>query len=239
MTARILQRHLRALSDPEKARVLRRFFKTRPGEYGEGDRFLGVMVPDIRKTVREFQDTPLAEVRNLLRSPFHEERLLALLILVRQYERADERRRGAIYSLYLRSARFVNNWDLVDLTAPNIVGVHLRNRSRRPLYALARSRDLWKRRIAVLATFTFLRDGQYGDTLAIARSLLRDEEDLIHKAAGWMLREVGKRDQRALETFLRSHCRSMPRTMLRYAIERFPEAKRRRYLNGGTGADFP
>lgn len=238
MTARILQRRLRVFSDPEKARVLRRFFKTGPGEYGEGDRFLGVMVPDIRRTVREFQNVPLAEVRKLLRSPFHEERLLALLILVRQYERADERRRAAIYSLYLRSTRSVNNWDLVDLTAPNIVGIHLKNRSRRPLYALARSHDLWKRRIAILATFAFLRDGQYDDSLAIARSLLHDEEDLIHKAAGWMLREVGKRDQRVLETFLRTHCRSMPRTMLRYAIERFPKAKRRQYLNGSVPGEL-
>lgn len=234
MTARILQRRLRMLSNPEKARVLRRFFKTGPGEYGEGDRFLGVMVPDIRMTVREFQDAPLAEVRKLLRSPFHEERLLALLILVRQYERSDEHRRAAIYALYLRSTRAINNWDLVDLTAPNIVGGHLKRRSRKPLYTLARSNDLWKRRIAILATFTFLRDGQYEDTLAIAKSLLRDEEDLIHKAAGWMLREVGKRDQRVLETFLRAHCRSMPRTMLRYAIERLPETKRRQYLKGSV-----
>lgn len=232
ITVRTMQRRLRRSADPVKARLLLRFFKTGPGEYGEGDRFLGIMVPDIRRAVQEFREAPLSEIRRLLRSPFHEERLLALLILVRQYERMAEARRIAIYSLYLRSVRFINNWDLVDLTAPHIVGAHLKARSRRPLYVLARSKDLWKRRIAVLATFSFIRDGHFDDALAIAGILLADEEDLIHKATGWMLREVGKRDQRVLEGFLGKHCRSMPRTMLRYAIERFPHAKRLRYLNG-------
>ncbi len=231
-TARIMQRRLRLFSNPEKARVLRRFFKTGPGEYGEGDRFLGVMVPNIRKIVRFHQDAPLAELAKLLRSPWHEERLLALLILVRQYERGDDARRAAIYSLYLGNTRFINNWDLVDLTAPNIVGAHLLDKSRKPLFALARSRDLWKRRIAIMSTFHFIKSYDYADTLAISELLLYDKEDLIHKAVGWMLRETGKRALKTEERFLKRHYKSMPRTMLRYAIEKFPQSERRKYLDG-------
>lgn len=232
MTARKIQQRLRRLADPEKAKVLRRFFKTGPGEYGEGDRFHGIMVPHIRAVAREFRGAPLAEVRKLLPSPVHEERLLALLLLVDAFERGDDRRKRETYRLYLKSARHINNWDLVDLTAPKIVGPFLEEKSRRPLYRFAQSKNLWERRIAVLSTFHFIKNRDYTDALAVAEMLLDDEEDLIHKAVGWMLREVGKRDSAALEKFLRKHHPSMPRTMLRYAIERFPEAKRRRYLNG-------
>jgi 3-methyladenine DNA glycosylase AlkD len=223
-------RALRGAGSPRHAAVLQRFFKTGPGEYGEGDVFLGVRVPAVRKLAARYRDAPLTTVRALLRSPIHEVRLLALLLLVRRFEREGEPERERIYRLYLAHTRWINNWDLVDLSAPNIVGTHLLARSRGPLYRLARSHSLWERRIAVLATLAFIRQGQFADALDIADRLLRDREDLVQKAVGWMLREVGKRDRAAEEAFLRPRCRAMPRTMLRYAIERFPPAARRRYL---------
>ena len=232
MTAPEIRKRLRQFSTREKARVLQGFFKTGPGEYGEGDRFLGVVVPDIRRVAKEFQETPLEEINKILVSRFHEERLLALLMLVRQYEKGDEALKKRIYALYLKSTRYINNWDLVDLSAPNIVGTHLLDRNRKPLYVFARSNDLWKRRIAILSTFAFNRQNDIDDTLRISKSLLQDDHDLLHKAVGWMLREVGKRDLRAEERFLKQHYTTMPRTMLRYAIERFPEGKRRKYLDG-------
>lgn len=231
MTARIMSARLRTHASREKAKVLQRFFKTGQGEYGEGDIFLGVVMPDIRKTAREFQDAPIAEIEKLLRSPIHDERMLALLLLVRRFETGDDALKKKIYGLYLKNTRSINNWDLVDLSAPNIVGAYLLGRSRKPLYALARSRDLWKRRIAILSTFAFIRQHDFTDALAISEILVRDEHDLIQKAAGWMLREIGKRSLRTEETFLRRYCTVMPRTMLRYAIERFPEKKRKKYLN--------
>jgi 3-methyladenine DNA glycosylase AlkD len=227
-----IRRRLRGAARREKAAVLRRFFKTGPGQYGEGDLFLGVVVPDIRRVAAEFQDVPLDAVKELLASPYHEERLLALLILIRLFSRGDEKLQKRIFTLYLNSTRFINNWDLVDLSAPHIVGVFLARRDRGVLYDLARSRDIWKRRIAILSTFTFLRNNDFEDTLAIAEILLDDDHDLIHKAVGWMLREIGKRSLAAEEGFLKQHCRVMPRTMLRYAVERFPETKRKRYLDG-------
>jgi 3-methyladenine DNA glycosylase AlkD len=181
--------------------------------------------------VKQYQDTPIGEVMKLLRSAIHEERLLALLMLVQRYEKGDEGLKKKIYDLYLKNIRFINNWDLVDLSAPNIVGPYLLDRSRKPLYELAKSRDLWKRRIAILSTFPFIRRNEFADTLRISGMLLADKHDLIHKAVGWMLREVGKRDLSAEEKFLQRHYKSMPRTMLRYAIERFPESKRQKYLN--------
>ena len=226
-----IRKRVRELGDPEDARFLQGYFKTGPGEYGEGDVFLGIRVPVIRKLVKEFKDVPLRAVASLLKSPAHEERLLALLILVRKYEKGTEVDRKAVYDLYMGSTRYINNWDLVDLSAPNIVGAHLSNRSRKPLDRFAKSPLLWDRRIAILATFFFIREGEHEPTLRIAETLLKDPEDLIHKAVGWMLREVGKRDMAAEETFLRQHYSTMPRTMLRYAIERFPEKKRQRYLN--------
>ncbi len=232
MTAQEIQKHLRKFAGKEKAEVLRRFFKTGPGEYGEGDMFLGIVVPDIRKAAKEFQHTPLGEIKHLLKSPFHEERLLALLLLVRKYEMGDDVLKEKICALYLKSTKYVNNWDLVDLSAPNIVGNYLMDKSRKPLEALAKSINLWRRRIAIMSTFAFIRRKEFSDTLKISKMLLSDEEDLIHKAVGWMLREVGKRDAAAEEKFLLGHYKSMPRTMLRYAIERFPESKRKKYLNG-------
>lgn len=225
---------LRGMADPGDAAVLRRFFKTGPGEYGEGDRFLGVRVPAVRKLAREFEHMPRREIVRLLRSRFHEERLLALLIMVRRFERGDEAQQKWIYGLYLENTRQVNNWDLVDLTAAHIVGAYLKEKPTQPLHDLARSELLWERRIAIVATFYFIRRSDFGPTLTVAGLLLSDTEDLIHKAAGWMLREVGKRDMAAEEEFLRRHCREMPRTMLRYAIEKFPERKRLKYLNGSV-----
>ncbi len=232
MTAQEIRRHLQNLANPEKAKILQGFFKTGPGEYGDGDRFLGIVVPVIRKLVKQYQDTPIGEVKKLLSSAIHEERLLALLMLVQRYEKGDDGLKKIVYDLYLESTEYINNWDLVDLSAEKIVGPYLRDRARRPLYRLAKSKSLWERRIAVISTFHYIKNRDYGDTLAISGLLLDDEEDLIHKAVGWMLREVGKRDRGVEERFLRAHYRSMPRTMLRYAIERFPESKRKKYLNG-------
>lgn len=225
-----LREHFRSFADAEDARFLQRFFKTGPGQYGAGDVFLGIRVPATRRASRLGDVLSLADVRTLLHSRFHEERLLALLILVRRFERGDEALRKRVFDLYLREARFVNNWDLVDLSAPNIVGVWLVDRPRDLLDRLARSPDLWERRIAVLATSAFIRRGQFDDTLRLCGLLLDDSHDLMHKACGWMLREVGKRDRAALEGFLDRHVARMPRTMLRYAIERFPEARRQHWL---------
>ena len=221
---------LRSLADPRQAAILRRFFKTGPGEYGEGDRFYGIKVPVLRTLSKQFDSIPVSTLRQLLRSSMHEERMLGLLIMVRRYARGDVRGRQRVFDLYLAHTRCVNNWDLVDLSAPSIVGVHLTDRDRGLLCELASSDNLWERRIAIIATLHFIRRREFADTLAITRQLLGDREDLIHKAAGWMLREVGKRDLRAEEEFLGRHHRHMPRTMLRYAIERFPERKRQRYL---------
>jgi len=227
-----IQTKLHGLADKEKAKILQSFFKTGPGQYGEGDVFLGITVPVLRKAVKECGATSLPDVLQLLRSVIHEERLFALLLLIHAYASAQNPLKKKIYELYLRNTRYINNWDLVDLSAPNIVGNYLADKSREPLYALARSRDLWKKRIAVLATFYFIRQNDFTDTLRITRILLKDDHDLIHKAAGWMLREVGKRSLATEERFLKRYYKKMPRTMLRYAIERFPEVKRKKYLKG-------
>jgi 3-methyladenine DNA glycosylase AlkD len=232
MKAEDIRKRLLNLEDKEKAKTLQRFFKTGPGEYGEGDIFLGVMVPQLRKLSKEYGELDLGEVEALLKSSVHEERLLALLILIRKYMRGDEAEKKKIYGLYLKSTRWINNWDLVDLSAPNIVGDFLMNRNRKPLYRLAQSSVLWERRVAILATFQFIKSHQFDDTLRIGEILISDQEDLIHKAVGWMLREVGKRDPAAEESFLRAQYRQMPRIMLRYAIERFPAAKRELFMKG-------
>jgi 3-methyladenine DNA glycosylase AlkD len=219
---------LKRLGDPEIAAHSQRFFKTGKGEYAEGDKFLGIRVPDLRKCVKEYRDIPL----ELLRSPFHEARLLALFILVAKYSSKDNTEKGYIYKSYLSHTAYINNWDLVDCSAEHIVGAHLFNGDKGPIYRLAVSKGLWERRIAVMATFHFIKRNQFSDTLAIAGLLLMDPEDLIHKAVGWMLREVGKRDLRAEEKFLVKFYREMPRTMLRYAIEKLPEKKRQAFLKG-------
>ena len=232
MTSQEIRRKLAGLADKQKARVLQGFFKTGPGQYGEGDTFLGVTVPILRKLAKQCHETRLADIVRLLKSPIHEERLCALFLLVEAYSKGDQVSKEKIYSVYLKNTGYVNNWDLVDLSAPNIVGAHLFTKPRRHLYELARSTALWERRIAILATLYFIRQNDFSDTLKIARLLIADEHDLIQKAVGWMLREVGKRDLGQEEEFLIRHYQKMPRTMLRYAIERFPETKRQRYLNG-------
>lgn len=232
MTAQEIRDRLQALGDPQRAQVLRRFFKTGPGEYGEGDIFVGIRVPYIRKLAKEFSSLPLPESILLLQSPIHEARLLALFILIRIYTRGDDPVREQVYRAYLENTRFINNWDLVDASAEHIIGAHLWNGGRQKISALSMSTLLWERRISMMATFHFIKRGEFADTLHIAELLLRDREDLIHKAVGWMLREIGKRDQSAEEAFLRTHYGTMPRTMLRYAVEKFPETLRQQYLRG-------
>lgn len=223
---------IRKLANPTKAQFLQRFFKTGPGEYAEGDVFAGLTVPQTRQLARQYPDLSFDDTKRLLKSEIHEARLLALLIWVRQFRRGDERLRQRLHLAYLKHAKYVNNWDLVDLSAEVLVGEFLLDRPRSLVRRLATSKLLWHRRIAVLATFAFIKAGQFADTLALARMLLHDKQDLIHKAVGWMLREVGKRDPQRLEHFLKPVYLRMPRTMLRYAIEKFPESRRRKYLLG-------
>jgi 3-methyladenine DNA glycosylase AlkD len=227
-----IQREMERLADPERAATHQRFFKTGKGEYGEGDIFRGIRVPEIRKLAKRYKDIPLKDAERLIHSPFHEDRELALVILVCRFAKGDESLRREIYSLYLTNTKYINNWDLVDISAEHIIGAFLIDRDKEPLMRLADSDILWERRIAVIATFHFIKKGRFDETLMIAARLLNDPEDLIHKAVGWMLREIGKRDMPAEETFLKQHYRRMPRTMLRYAIERFPEAMRLAYLKG-------
>lgn len=280
-----LIKELNQLANPEKAKNLARFFKTGQGEYGEGDIFLGITVPEQRALVKKYQNLNLNDCQKLLKSKIHEHRLVALLILVAKFKkfqkysiyqsslssprlrggvpqsgtegcinsttpsplrRATPPQRGGevinksaqnqykiqqkIFNLYLKNAKYINNWDLVDLSAPNIVGNYLLDKDRKILYRLANSKNLWQRRIAILATFEFIKNNQFDDSIKIAKILLNDNHDLIHKAVGWMLREIGKRDQKLLENFLNQHAHQMPRTMLRYSIEKFPEKKRLYYL---------
>ena len=225
-----IKKELKRYSDKNKARALQRFFKTGPGGYAEGDIFIGVTVPVLRALAKKYQELSFDETLRLLRSRIHEERLLSLLILILKYRKAGLTDKEKIYKAYLKNSRYINNWDLVDVTAKHIVGDYLYDKDRNKLYDMASSDSLWERRIAVLSTFHFIEKGDLKDTLKISKLLLSDGQDLIHKAVGWMLREVGKRDIRAEEEFLDKHHGRMPRTMLRYAIERFPESKRLYYL---------
>lgn len=225
-----LKKELRKLADPKRAKVSRWFFKTGPGEYGAGDRFIGIKVPTQRSVAKKYNDLSLADIQELLKSKIHEHRLVALLILINKYKRSEALERKKIAEFYLKNAARVNNWDLVDLSCPNILGDYLLDKSRKALYELAGSKNLWQRRIAIVSTYAFIRERQFSDTLKIAKILLNDKHDLIHKAVGWMLREVGKRDRTVLEKFLRQYAGIMPRVMLRYAIEKFSQAERRSYL---------
>jgi 3-methyladenine DNA glycosylase AlkD len=231
-SATIIRKELRALASPETAAILQRFFKTGPGQYGEGDVFLGIKVPPLRALAKQHADADLDTISALLASRYHEERLFALLLLMQFYQGATPEDQTSAYDLYLGNTARINNWDLVDVSAPHIVGRQLQERSRKVLHKLARSPMLWERRIAILSTLHFIRLHDFDDTLKIAKTLLQDEHDLMHKAVGWMLREVGKRDLASEEGFLLKHYRDMPRTMLRYAIERFPEPQRKKYLHG-------
>lgn len=234
MTPLPIQKELRAIASPEVARIQQSFFKTGPGQYGEGDVFLGIKVPVLRTLAKQQRDASLTTMQTLLDSKYHEERVFALLLLMQFYQRADEVGQQAAFDLYLGNTHRINNWDLVDISAPHIVGRHLQDRPRKLLHRMAKSASLWERRIAIIATFHFIRLDDFADTLQIAQTLLHDEHDLMHKAVGWMLREVGKRDLSIEEVFLKQHHRDMPRTMLRYAIERFPETKRLAYLRGSA-----
>lgn len=223
------RKNLRSFASLEKAKVLQRFFKTQKGEYGEGDKFLGIVVPDIRQTVKKFwKDLSLSDTALILQSVFHEERLAALLVLVEKYRHGTDKDKDRIFKLYLKNIKkYINNWDLVDLTAPHIVGDYLKTRDKSKLISLAKSKNLWEKRVAILATFNFIYAGDCKETLKIAKILITDKHDLIHKAVGWMLREVGKRCSVAvLEEFLLKESKNMSRTTLRYAIERLPEKRR-------------
>ncbi|MGD8910163.1 MAG: DNA alkylation repair protein [Chromatiales bacterium] len=231
MKASVVVSRLRQLGDAQIAAHSQRFFKTGPGEYGEGDRFLGIRVPVLRTELKRYLDLPLHEILKLLRSPYHEARLSALLMLVERFKRGGDSSQEAIYRHYLEHTPYINNWDLVDSSAPQIVGAYLQERDKDVLYRLVASESLWERRIAVMASFHFIRQCSYADALALCEALLDDSEDLIHKATGWMLREIGKRDGAVERKFLKRHYHNMPRTMLRYAIEKFPQSERQRYLN--------
>jgi 3-methyladenine DNA glycosylase AlkD len=231
---RAIRAALRAEANADDAVHLQRFFKTGPGEYAEGDRFLGVRVPATRRIARAHRSLPRDDMLSLLRSEWHEERLLALLLLVDAHSRGTDVDRAAICDAYLAHTRYIDNWDLVDSSAAQIVGPHVPPDAIEPLERLARSQNLWERRIAIIATFHWIRAGEFAPTMHIAEMLLHDSHDLIHKAVGWMLREVGNRGRPTEEAFLRMHCRAMPRTMLRYAIEKFPEPLRKTYLAGAV-----
>ena len=228
-----LKKELQECADEKQAEILQRFFKTGKGEYGEGDIFLGIKVPAQRQISKKY-NLELDEIQELLKSDMHEHRLIGLFILIDKYEKSLPEKKHIIFDFYLQNIRNVNNWDLVDLSAPRIVGDFLSENSdkKQIIYDLAQSDNLWKKRIAIVSTFAFIKNNEFEDTLAISEILLDDSHDLIHKAVGWMLREVGKKNQEILEDFLKKHYKKMPRTMLRYSIERFDEEKRKRYLRG-------
>ncbi len=227
-----LEKAMAEAADSDIADHSKRFFKTGPGEYGEGDRFMGIRVPVLRSLAKKCRNFSFADMTKLLKSPWHEKRLLSLLILVNRFERADEAEQRRIVTLYLKNTSYINNWDLVDTSAPKILGAWLMHRDKSRLYQMANSEDLWQRRIAIMATLYFIKQEEFDHALRLSEILLSDEHDLIQKAVGWMLREVGNRDGQAERRFLKRHYKKMPRTMLRYAIEKFPEQERQRYLHG-------
>ena len=231
-SAKEIRKNLRELSDSAIAEQAQRFFKTGKGEYGEGDKFLGIRVPIIRKLVGKYLGVSIDEILLLLRSSFHEERLFALLMLVQMFSRGSDKEKKEIYELYLGNTKYINNWDLVDSSASYIVGEYLEDRDKQPIYDMARSEDLWERRISIMSTFHMIKCNDLNDALEISEILKNDREDLIHKAVGWMLREIGKRNLSVEKAFLKKHYKEMPRTMLRYAIEKFPEKERKMYLKG-------
>jgi 3-methyladenine DNA glycosylase AlkD len=234
MSARVqnIQKTLRSLADRKTALELQRFFKTKKGEYGESDRFLGIRVPKLRSYLNACKDISIFEISTLLKSAFHEERMFSLLMLVSRFLKGDDKEKKSVYETYLKHTEYINSWDLVDCSAHQIVGAYLMMRDKQPIYDLAVSDVLWERRIAMVSTFYFIKHHEFEDALAIAKMLKTDTEDLIHKAVGWMLREIGKRDLLSEEKFLKLHYKTMPRTMLRYAIEKFEEEKRQAYLKG-------
>jgi len=227
-----IKKEFKKLSNSEQAKHLQKYFKTGKGEYGEGDLFLGIRVPIIRKIAKKYSNLSISDAAEFLKSPFHEERLFALIVLVEIFRKKNKENKEKIYELYLSNTGYINNWDLVDVSAHHIVGEYLFNRDKKPIYILARSESIWERRISIMSTLYFITNNDFNDTLKIAEVLLKDKEDLIQKAVGWMLREIGKRDPEAEEEFLGKYYKDMPRTMLRYAIEKFSEEKRKSYLKG-------
>ncbi|MBN2094494.1 MAG: DNA alkylation repair protein [Candidatus Aenigmarchaeota archaeon] len=229
-----VKKDLRSFANPTKAKDMQRFFKTGPGEYGEGDIFLGLTSEQLKGVAKKHSGAGFEVLQTLLNSKIHEERSCALVILVGQYQKSkkDLSKREEIFEFYLKNAHLgnINNWDLVDISAPKIVGDWLLDKDRKILYTLAESKNLWERRISIISTFAFIREGEFDDALNISEMLIKDRHDLIHKAVGWMLREIGKKDERALEEFLEKHCREMPRTMLRYSIEKMDKAKKEKYM---------
>ncbi len=231
MSLASLRKELKDESDLEKALILQRFFKTGKGEYGEGDIFLGVIVPKIRLIAKKHERLSLSDIKTLLESKIHEERLASLFILVAKYKKGNEKEKKRYFDFYIKNTKKVNNWDLVDSSAAQIVGAYLRDKEKLILLKLAKSENVWERRIAIVATYEFIRNNHFSDTFRIAEVLLSDKHDLIHKAVGWMLREVGKKDEKLLEAFLHKNKKNMPRTSLRYALERFSKNKRKKYLS--------
>jgi len=227
-----VQKKLRSSGNKKTASQLQKFFKTGKGEYGEDDIFLGIRVPKLRKYIKECNNISIAEISTLLTSAYHEERMFSLLMLVDRFSNGNVKEKKTIYETYIKHTGWINSWDLVDCSAEHIAGAYLKNRDKQPLYKLASSTLLWDRRIAIISTFHFIKHNEYKDSLKISEILKHDSEDLIHKAVGWMLREIGKRDLTAEENFLKKHYKNMPRTMLRYAIEKFDEEKRQAYLKG-------
>ena len=227
-----IQSELRQLGNKEIAEHSQRFFKTGNEQYGAGDKFLGIRVPALRRLVKKYKEVSIDETFQLLKSQFHEERLLSLLILVDIFKKAKKEDKKFVYTRYVNNTRYINNWDLVDCSAEHIVGAYLWRVDKRPIYNFASSKSLWERRISIMSTFHYIKHNEFIETLKISKVLLYDEEDLIHKAVGWMLREIGKQNIEVEEEFLKKYYNEMPRTMLRYAIERFPEEKRKNYLKG-------
>lgn len=227
------QKEIRQLADDTIAEHSLRFFKTAKGEYGHGDLFLGIRVPVLRKLAKKYKNLSLRDTKTCIKSKYHEERLFGLLVLMNAFEASgDEEERGRLYDIYVKHFKYINNWDLVDVTAPRMVGQYLINKERGILYQWAKSKDLWARRIAIVSTHWFIRKGDLRDVFCLAKILLNDKQDLIHKAVGWMLREAGKKDSARMERFLKRHYKEMPRTMLRYTIEKIPEKRRQSYLQG-------
>lgn len=227
-----IQEDIRKSANPIKAKLLSRYFKTGKGEYGEGDIFLGITVPELRTIAKKYISLPLKDVEKLLTSKIHEERFISLEILAMKFESADEKEKKEIFDFYLKNRKCINNWDLVDNSAHEILGRYLLDKDKSVLYKLAESSSLWDKRIAIITTYRFIANNNFSETLKISEMLLKDKHDLIHKAVGWMLRELGKRDKNVEQNFLKKHYKIMPRTMLRYAIEKFPQHERKAYLKG-------
>jgi len=226
-----LEKKLSDAKNPKKAKLLQRFFKTAPGEYGHGDIFLGITVPTQRKICKKYIEISFPEIQKLLDNKIHEYRFCALAILVSKYKKASDLEKQKIFNFYIKNSKKINNWDLIDVSAPKIVGEYLLNRDKKILYKFAKSKNLWQKRISILSTFWFIRENKFEDSLKISKILLKDKHDLIHKAVGWMLREIGKRNKQAEIKFLEKHAHKMPRVMLRYAIEKFSKKERDYYLN--------